>query len=251
MFGVQAPWSPRAGMGLLNQPYTGTLAAQTERIVLLGGYGGWLSTDERFDGIRCQSDVWVTLDMKNWTRIAETTEVGGVAWFGFTVWNIDASKPDHTMWIVGGGYIGDEGNRKVTTMQGSVDSYYSTDAITWTRTNYKIGGGTSPLEQYSSNEWTTTIIDGNLMFLGLWGLTLETFLIQVVDCRWLVVFGVQREVMCIANPISILLQGGGEAHPSMYMIGGDQDGTGTLRDAVYRSSNGLLCDIDGVVCGGL
>jgi hypothetical protein len=122
--------------------------------------------------------------MQNWTRIAESTELGGVAWFGFSVWSADKSADgslplDETMWIVGGGYIGDVGNKKVTTMQGSVNSYYSKDGISWTRTNYKLGGGTSALEQYSSNEWTTTIVDGNLMFLGLWGLTLENFQVWV------------------------------------------------------------------------
>ena len=84
------------------------------------------------------------------------------------------------MWVVGGGYIGDVGNKRVNTMDASVNSYYSKDAITWTRTNYKLGGGISALEQYSSNEWTTTVIDGTLMFLGLWGLTLETFRITVI-----------------------------------------------------------------------
>jgi hypothetical protein len=166
-------------MGLVNQPYTGSLSAQTERVVMVGGYGGWLSTDDRFDGIRCQSDVWASLDMKNWTRIAESTDLGGLAWFGFSVWSHDTTDADHTMWIVGGGYIGDVGNKKVDTMQGSVNSYYSKDGITWTRTNYKLGGGTTALEQFSSNEWTTSVIDGNLMFLGLWGLTMETFQIWV------------------------------------------------------------------------
>mmetsp|Transcript_4651 Transcript_4651/g.8750 ORF Transcript_4651/g.8750 Transcript_4651/m.8750 type:complete len:421 (-) Transcript_4651:484-1746(-) len=184
----EAPWSPRAGMGLINQPYTGTLSAQTERVVMIGGYGGWLSTDERFDGIRCQSDVWVTFDLMNWTRIADSTALGGLAWFGFSVWSPDETDADHTLWVVGGGYIGDEGNKKVSVMQGSVNSYYSKDAVNWVRTNYVLGGGTTALEQYSSNEWTTTIIDGNLMFLGLWGLTLETFQIWVIESCLSVMF---------------------------------------------------------------
>jgi hypothetical protein len=169
-------------MGLINQPYTGSLSAQTERVVMIGGYGGWLSTDERFDGIRSQSDVWESYDMLNWTRIAESTDLGGLAWFGLSVWSPDETDADQTLWVVGGGYIGDQGNKKVTTMEGSVNSYYSKDAVTWVRTNYKLGGGTSPLEQYSSNEWTSAIIDGDLMFLGLWGLTLETFQIWVMIC---------------------------------------------------------------------
>lgn len=35
------------------------------------------------------------------------------------------------------------------------------------------------------------------------------------------------------------------------MLGGDQDGVGTLSDVVFRGENGLLCDINGVVCGGV
>ena len=118
--------------------------------------------------------------MLNWTRLAESTDLGGLAWFGFSVWSFNEEDSDHTMWVVGGGYIGDVGNKRVDTMDASVNSYYSKDAITWTRTNYKLGGGISALEQYSSNEWTTTVIDGTLMFLGLWGLTLETFRITVI-----------------------------------------------------------------------
>jgi hypothetical protein len=156
-------------MGLINQPYTGSLSAQTERVVMI-------------DGIRSQSDVWESYDMLNWTRIAESTDLGGLAWFGLSVWSPDETDADQTLWVVGGGYIGDQGNKKVTTMEGSVNSYYSKDAVTWVRTNYKLGGGTSPLEQYSSNEWTSAIIDGDLMFLGLWGLTLETFQIWVIIC---------------------------------------------------------------------
>lgn len=43
----------------------------------------------------------------------------------------------------------------------------------------------------------------------------------------------------------------GEETKALYILGGDQDGVGTLQDVVYRGENGLLCDINGIVCGGL
>jgi hypothetical protein len=43
----------------------------------------------------------------------------------------------------------------------------------------------------------------------------------------------------------------GEDRSALYILGGDQDGAGTLQDVVFRGENGLLCDINGIVCGGL
>lgn len=190
--------------------------------MLVGGYGGYDSSDPRFDGIRSLSDVWVSSDATNWKVLTTSTPFGGLAWFGFKVWNVNPTQvpDDEKMWIVGGGYTGNSGNRKVSKMIASVDSYYSTNGIDWTRTNYKLGGGTSMLEQYSSNEWTSAIIDANQMYVGLWGLTLETFSSAVEETE------------------------------ALYIIGGDQDGSGPLKDTVYKSQNGLFCDVNGIVCGG-
>lgn len=38
---------------------------------------------------------------------------------------------------------------------------------------------------------------------------------------------------------------------TLYIIGGDQDGDGTLKDKVYEGQSGLLCDVEGVICSGL
>lgn len=79
------------------------------------------------------------------------------------------------LWVVGGGYIGDSGNRQVLSMQGSVNTYWSKDGINWVLVNFVQGGGITGLSLYSSNEWSRTTIDGVVVFLGLWGLTLNVF----------------------------------------------------------------------------
>lgn len=79
------------------------------------------------------------------------------------------------MWIVGGGYIGATGNKEVTSMQASVNTYWTKDAISWEIVNFVQGGGITDLALYSSNEWARTTIDGVIVFLGVWGMTLEIF----------------------------------------------------------------------------
>jgi len=214
-----APWSPRCGMGLVNQPYPDSVTGS--RMVFAGGYGGWLEDDDRFDGLRSQGDVWFTEDGKNWTMIASQTEFGELAWFGMAVLELGGSSSVvPRMWIVGGGFIGDFGNKRVSKMSASVSVYWSVNGSSWTMVNYRQGGGSSPLELYSSSEWAETIIDGELLFLGLWGLTLEVF------------------------PSS-------EGPDTLYILGGDQDGDGTVKDVVYKGMPGLLCDRGGVPCNNL
>ena len=79
------------------------------------------------------------------------------------------------LWVAGGGFIGNQGNKEVLTMQGSVDVHWSLDGITWVRVNFRQGGGTTGLALYSSNEWARTTIQGSVIFLGVWGHTLEVF----------------------------------------------------------------------------
>lgn len=55
------------------------------RMVLIGGYGGWL--DERTDGgLRCRADVWASTDGGNWTLVTARAAFGGLAFFGVTSW---------------------------------------------------------------------------------------------------------------------------------------------------------------------
>lgn len=37
------------------------------------------------------------------------------------------------------------------------------------------GGGTTTVPFFSSQEWTQTIVDTNLKYIGRWGLTLHSF----------------------------------------------------------------------------
>ncbi len=57
-----------------------------DRMILIGGYGGYL--DERFDGgLRCRSDIWASLDGRNWTLVSDSPPFGSIAWFGLKAWN--------------------------------------------------------------------------------------------------------------------------------------------------------------------
>lgn len=56
------------------------------RMVLVGGYGGYLD-DARFDGgLRCREDVWVTNDGLTWNRTVESGIFGGLAFMGIVAW---------------------------------------------------------------------------------------------------------------------------------------------------------------------
>jgi len=214
----KAPWSPRCGMGFVSQKYPNT--ALGSRLVFAGGYGGITDKfNHLFDGVRSRADVWTTEDGRNWTMIASSTEFGELAWMGLSVWEPDSTLVNSPrLWLVGGGYIGDNGNKRVSKMRASVSVYWSQTGEKWTRVNFVSGGGKSPLQRYSSNEWTKVTIDRTLYFLGLWGLTTEVYTVD----------GVER----------------------LYILGGDQDGDGTYSGVVYEGRQGLLCDVEGVTCSG-
>ncbi len=56
-----------------------------------------------------------------------------------------------------------------------MNTYWTKDTVYWELMNFVQGGGISILELYSSNEWSRTIINGRIVFLGVWGLTLNVF----------------------------------------------------------------------------
>ena len=204
-------------MGFIAQKYPHTVSGY--RLILTGGYGGVLNEhDPQFDGLRSRGDVWTTEDGKNWTMISSMTQFGENAWMTLSIWDPDSTATKPRIWMIGGGYIGDNKNKRVTIMIASVSVYWSRDAITWTQVNFVSGGGKSTLQRYSSSEWAKTTIDNDLYFLGLWGLTSEVYTVD----------GVQR----------------------LYILGGAQDGAGTYLAAVYKGMQGLLCDIEGEICSG-
>jgi hypothetical protein len=132
------------------------------------------------------------------------------------------------MWLIGGGYIGESGNKHVRSMAGSVDTYWSKDAVSWELVNFVQGGGTSSLELYSSNEWAETSLDGSVIFLGVWGLTLQVFYPRDTE-----------------NSSNYVYPNG-----ALYILGGDQVGEGSYLNSVYRGSFGLRCQVLGISCSG-
>jgi hypothetical protein len=163
-------------MGVVVQNLNTSVYPHHNRIVFVGGYGGLESTDPKFDGLRSRSDIWTSYNGYDWIKLADSTELGSLAWMGINTWNYnDYNMIGDRIWVIGGGFIGDTNNAQQTSMIASTNTYYSYDAINWIQTNYDQGGGTSDLEQYSSSEWSLAEIDGDTVFVGLWGLTLEVF----------------------------------------------------------------------------
>lgn len=194
-----APWSPRVGMGAVSQYYFNTKLKETyedakERIVAVGGYGGWVeststtsstssTSNGTYDGFYCRSDIW-TFNGTTWTQLNTTSALGSRAWFGMVTqtaadrrYDIRSSTIPPKMYIFGGGYIGTVygSKKRVTKMLGKADAYYSTDGITWTKINYEEGGGTTGYTYYSSQEWAKTVVDTDTNYLGLWGHTIVSF----------------------------------------------------------------------------
>lgn len=69
----------------------------------------------------------------------------------------------------------------VSAMEGKADAWFSYDGITWTKINYEEGGGSSTVPFFSSQEWTSTIVDTKTKYLGNWGLTMEKLKIAGVE----------------------------------------------------------------------
>jgi hypothetical protein len=81
------------------------------------------------------------------------------------------------VYVFGGGYIGFSTSTTalVGSMDGKVDAFFTRDGVTWRQVNYQEGGGTSPLSLYSSQEWAKTTIEGSIVYVGLWGMTVLPF----------------------------------------------------------------------------
>jgi hypothetical protein len=154
----EAPWSTRVGMGVVSQWYFNatageTLANSTERIVLTGGYGGWIKDqDIRYDGYHCMADSWESRDGKTWTLLNELNPFGERAWHANVVQSgLDVRIDAHsatlgqdippTMVVIGGGKIGfwEASTDKITSMNGWSDVFLSTDGVNWIRTTYTEG----------------------------------------------------------------------------------------------------------------
>jgi len=231
----QAAFSPRAGLSVVSQYYFNstaneTMANSTERMVVIGGFGGWLEDNAAYDGFRSRGDVWASYDGLTWLELADGSGSNALpprAWSDAIVMHnrgyigqdvVSADKPPR-IFMFGGGYIGDStlSTKVATSMKAYADAYFSRDGITWTRVNYVQGGGTrgtydTYVQFYSSQEWTASVVDSAAAYLGLWGHSLE---------------------FC---------------NNTIVLIAGDKGGAGSLESRTFGAQAGLYCDLEGIIC---
>lgn len=236
-----AGWSPRVGMSVVSHWYHNYTAGQsvdesTEQLVLIGGYGGWPSSEPfLYDGIRCREDSWMTLDGHNWTLLNSNTSLGARAWAAAAVLHNPsdprlemstsrAANYSSKIFLFGGGYLGNDihSSRETRAMDGRMDAWWSRDGGTWYRINFQQGstGGSTAIFQYSTQEWARTTVDSKVVFLGMWGMTVHAF-----------------------NAVN-----GSMPASSLVMVAGDRTGLGGFSNVVYQAQDGLMCDMLGVPC---
>jgi len=231
-----APWVPRVGHQMVSQWYFDADGGETsadarERILLIGGFGGFLQDTPGYDGgYHAYNDIWESWDGNNWTMLTDSPAFDQRAWHTVTVLHtknnpkIDwsAQRPDRPprMYVFGGGSIGfsGESSRRVTVMQGKIDAFYSEDGIAWTKISYNEGGGSTTVTQYSSQEWAKGSINSNTVYIGLWGHNVVQFSPE------------------------------GEDSNHLFMFGGHETDGGSMLNSVFMSVGGLICDIHGIAC---
>lgn len=157
-------------MGLVSHWYYNTSKGETvedsrERLVLVGGYGGYTAEHRLYDGFYCRADSWYTNDGFTWHLLKLENSFGGRAWFGLVVRADEDPRVDTylntslgfpaeppKMYLYGGGYTGFRTNtgQIVSDMVGKADAYWSRDGINWVTINYQEGGGTTDIPFFSS-----------------------------------------------------------------------------------------------------
>ena len=207
IFVGNAPWEPRVAFGLVTQWwFNETISTHdnaTERMMLVGGYGGWIDpTLDAYTGIHCYQDSWNyqgNVDPKhhskwvgNWTLLNPNTGIGERAWFSMkTLQSADArlnlfQTPNQTsprIYLFGGGNIQNTTltSQKLIVVKGYSDGWWTRDGVTFTQINFQSGGvsnytyGYNLQPLYTSQEWSQTVVNSATVYLGLWGHTLENF----------------------------------------------------------------------------
>lgn len=184
-----APWAPRVGMSALSHWYFNSTAGQNyeqsiERLVVIGGYGGFLTAETNSNGFSCFNDVWMSSNGSNWVLLNSNASFGPRAWFAATVFHgedprLDIATKNQSAYIflVGGGSIGTSStsNAVIQSMNGFSDLFRSRDGVNWVQVNFEEGGGTTFVPKYSSQEWSQSNVNGESTYLGMWGMTVENF----------------------------------------------------------------------------
>ncbi len=245
----EAPWLPRAGSCAVTHTFNDTEAASlanvtddmmnntahtsTEALFILGGLAGYGEGEDNPDKvpIRARNDIWKTSDGESWTRVLPRTDNAvhhwaGRAFHGCTSW----AKKIH---VLGGGYMGTDGNNEVRSLEAYTDTWWSSDGGShWMKTNYE-EGSKEEHNLYSTNEWTEiTVESGRTVYRGKWGFSLETFLHHS-----------HQDLIesCSSDANDTCGQ-------SLYVIGGKVEGFSMVSD-IFTSKHGIKCELGGVTCG--
>jgi len=200
-------------------------------MVFTGGFGGFLEGTMEYDGYRSRADVWDSYDGLNWTIVAEEA-FPPRAWHTVCVLhdlinstldlaeNFKSEEMGPRLWMVGGGYIGGStfSTRITIKMEGLADFWFARKGDDWQQVNYEQGNGVRKydtfVQYYSSQEWTQTIVDSKMQYLGMWGSS------------------------------SVYIDG------NFLLIGGDKAGAGPLQSETYLALPGIFCDLEGSICSG-
>ncbi len=157
-----------------------------ERIVMVGGYGGWLDYGPNahlFDGFITRGDSWETYDGSDWHILKYNNVFGGRGWMAMSVQRAADPRYDARIgetpfppkiYLFGGGTIGysTSNKKRINNMVGRADAYFTHDGANWTKINYEEGGGKTGIIYFSSQEWAKTIVDTKTKYLGVWGHTI-------------------------------------------------------------------------------
>lgn len=258
-----APWMPRVGSCAVVHTFNDTKASSLSNITvsnlfILGGLAGRAQdTDYDYEGIRTRNDIWKTTDGETWQRVSPPTN-DSILWAGRafhgcatlkSVINDPTTQPK--IYIVGGGYMGTDGNREVRSLESYTDTWWSYDGSKWTKINYEEGSKHQD-NLYSTNEWTEIALEGGrTVYRGKWGFSLEAFHNSQdldgdgtikKDPTPMTVCSAVNETLCK----TILLPE--DEIPTLFLIGGKVEGFSMVSDT-FASKKGIHCEVDGITCG--
>jgi len=235
------------------------LSSENDLMYLIGGFAGWPRDDSRWNGDRTRNDVWVTADGKEWERVLPPLGQNTMPFVG-RGWHACTTLPDPKdrgttnlnpindatgknsapkIYLSGGGYMGTKGNENVRTLEGYVDMWWSDNGSKWTRVNHEEGFKDS---LYSTNEWTSTLINGKYVHRGKWGHSMEAFT-TVQDLNNDEVISNKTSIdFCAGTQLNMgqckTFLANEEEVPSLFVMGGDTTDGGPIVNDVFVSRPG-------------